>query len=229
MTPPRNLVEAVDQVGDGGLSGSRGPHEGDLLPRLGKEREAPRGRSAPPPPAKVNVIEAHVAGKGARPRHRCATPSPRRRPPCGPPPRPSAPGSRGPRPHSGSPAPSTANMTLGTRRGPSSRKLPCCVTWLMRHCRPGGQTPGSSRALPTVRAARPGPRMRPHHGRPSAKFTYPTAHRHRHHRRGVGLRRWCPLWRSRLVHGRSNSATWAAVLVVEDLDHLLARATISST
>ena len=58
-----HLVEAVDQVGDGGLSGSRGPHEGDLLPRFGKERE-PLEDGLPLHIAKVNVIEAHVAGKG---------------------------------------------------------------------------------------------------------------------------------------------------------------------
>ena len=35
-----DLVKPIDQVDDGGLSGSRGTHEGDLLPRLGVEGDA---------------------------------------------------------------------------------------------------------------------------------------------------------------------------------------------
>ncbi|CAN4039547.1 RNA polymerase sigma factor sigX, partial [Dysosmobacter welbionis] len=34
-----NVVEPVDQVGDGGLAGAGGTHEGQLLARLGKEAD----------------------------------------------------------------------------------------------------------------------------------------------------------------------------------------------
>ena len=74
-----DLVEAVDEVSDGRLSGARRANKGDLLPRLGEQvevREHARSRHV----GKVHGMEAHIAGKrdeaarelGAVGRHRTA-------------------------------------------------------------------------------------------------------------------------------------------------------------
>ena len=58
-----DLIEAVDEVGNGGLSRTGGAHEGDLLPRLGVERDAVEDgllRHV----AEHHVLEAHVAPEG---------------------------------------------------------------------------------------------------------------------------------------------------------------------
>ena len=57
-----DLVEAVDEVGDGRLTGACGAHKGDLLPRLGKQAEI-REHAGARHVGKVHGMEAHVAGK----------------------------------------------------------------------------------------------------------------------------------------------------------------------
>ena len=57
-----DLVEAVDEVGDGRLSGARRAHKRDLLPRLGKQVEV-REHTGARHVGKVHGMEAHVAGK----------------------------------------------------------------------------------------------------------------------------------------------------------------------
>ena len=57
-----DLVEAVDEVGDGRLAGTRGAHKRDLLPRLGKQVEV-REHTGARHVGKVHGMEAHVAGK----------------------------------------------------------------------------------------------------------------------------------------------------------------------
>ena len=57
-----NLVEAVDEIGDGRLSGARRAHKRDLLPRLGKQVEV-REHAGARHVGKVHGVEAHVAGK----------------------------------------------------------------------------------------------------------------------------------------------------------------------
>ena len=55
-----DVVEAVDEVGDGGLSGAGGAHEGDLLAGLGKEGDVVEHRLIRIV-AEGDVVEAHVA------------------------------------------------------------------------------------------------------------------------------------------------------------------------
>ena len=57
-----DLVEAVDEVGDGRLTGACGAHKRDLLPRLGKQVEV-REHTGARHVGKVHGMEAHVAGK----------------------------------------------------------------------------------------------------------------------------------------------------------------------
>ena len=57
-----DLVEAVDEVGDGRLSGARRAHKRDLLPRLGKQVEV-REHTGARHVGKVHGMEAHVAGE----------------------------------------------------------------------------------------------------------------------------------------------------------------------
>ena len=67
-----DLVEAVDEVGDGRLSGARRTHKGDLLPRFGKQvevREHARARHV----GKVHGMKAHVASKRHQPGHKLGT------------------------------------------------------------------------------------------------------------------------------------------------------------
>ena len=74
-----DLVEAVDEVSDGRLSGARRAHKRDLLPRLGKQVEV-RKHAGARHVGKVHGMEAHVSGKrdqaarklGAVGRHRAA-------------------------------------------------------------------------------------------------------------------------------------------------------------
>ena len=61
--PLADLVEPVDQVGDGGLARAGGAHEGNLLPRLGVQGNALQdGLSRPV--TKIYILKAHVALKG---------------------------------------------------------------------------------------------------------------------------------------------------------------------
>ena len=57
-----DLIKAVDEVGDGRLSGARRAHKRDLLPRLGKQVEV-REHAGARHVGKVHGMEAHVAGK----------------------------------------------------------------------------------------------------------------------------------------------------------------------
>ena len=60
--PRRHIVEAVDEVGDGGLARAGGTHEGNFLPRFGVERK-PLQDQAAPLIAKVHVMEPHIAAQ----------------------------------------------------------------------------------------------------------------------------------------------------------------------
>ena len=57
-----NLVETVDEVGDGRLTGACGAHKRNLLPRLGKQVEI-REYAGARHVGKVHGVEAHVTGK----------------------------------------------------------------------------------------------------------------------------------------------------------------------